>query len=332
MGCIKMSEKLGIFCVLDQKEKYQILKETMKEGESPEECLRRTVSSKNSDPFAWKARGILTLVREEKPAEYVFLFRAWQPAPEGRKEETDTVCWSKCDEILQNLAGEEEKICFRLLMEEGPFFSLKVTFDRRNILRSAAVNGKPLELFDILKEDGSPVGIVRERGVAHLDGSLHPTSHIWIVRRNHSSGWDLLLQKRSLSKDSNPGCYDISSAGHVSAGDAYLPAALRELGEELRIRAEEKDLHLAGMRKAYFEDVFYGKPFRDYEISAVYVYDKPVDEKKLVLQESEVEAVKWMDFQECCRKVEHGGMKHCIYMDELEIVERYLKTVEDMAQ
>ena len=63
MGCIKMSEKLGIFCVLDQKEKYQILKETMKEGESPEECLRRTVSSKNSDPFAWKARGILTLVR-----------------------------------------------------------------------------------------------------------------------------------------------------------------------------------------------------------------------------------------------------------------------------
>ena len=98
--------------------------------------------------------------------------------------------------------------------------------------------------------------------MAHLDGSLHPTSHIWIVRRNHSSGWDLLLQKRSLSKDSNPGCYDISSAGHVSAGDTYLPAALRELGEELGIRAEEEDLHLAGMRKAYFEDVFYGKPFR----------------------------------------------------------------------
>ena len=218
------------------------------------------------------------------------------------------------------------------MMEERPFFSLKVTFDRRNILRSASVNGKPLELFDILKEDGSLAGIVRERGVAHLDGSLHPTSHIWIVRRNHSSGWDLLLQKRSLFKDSNPGCYDISSAGHVSAGDTYLPAALRELGEELGIRAEEEDLHLAGMRKAYFEDVFYGKPFRDYEISAVYVYDKPVDEKKLVLQESEVEAVKWMDFQECCRRVEHGSMKHCIYMDELEIVGRYLDKCEDSEQ
>ena len=188
-----MPEKLGIFCVLEREEKYQILKETMKEGESPEECLTRTAGSEKCGPFSWKARGILTLVREEKIAEYVFLFSALQSAPEGRKEETDTVCWPKCDEILQNLAGEEEKICFRLMMEERPFFSLKVTFDRRNILRSASVNGKPLELFDILKEDGSPAGIVRERGVAHLDGSLHPTSHIWIVRRNHSSGWDLLL-------------------------------------------------------------------------------------------------------------------------------------------
>ena len=100
-----MPEKLEVFCVLEQKEKYQILKETMKEGESPEECLARTVGSEKCGPFSWKARGILTLVREEKIAEYVFLFSSLQSAPEGRKEETDTVCWPKCDEILQNLAG-----------------------------------------------------------------------------------------------------------------------------------------------------------------------------------------------------------------------------------
>ena len=36
-----MPEKLGVFCVLEQKEKYQILKEIMKEGESPEAlCVR----------------------------------------------------------------------------------------------------------------------------------------------------------------------------------------------------------------------------------------------------------------------------------------------------
>lgn len=320
-----MTEKLGIFCVLEQRGKYRIIKEVVKEGESPEECLLRTAGIReNNLSLSWRSRGILTLVKGEMPTEYVFLFSAQDSESIEKEESTDTVSWEKADEILNKTAGEEEKICFRLLMDEGPFFSLKVILDRRNILRRASLNGKSLELFDILREDGSVSGIVRERGVAHLDGSLHPTSHIWIVRRNRKNGWDLLLQKRSLRKDSNPGCYDISSAGHVAAGDAYLPAALRELEEELGIRAEEKDLHLAGMRKAYFEDVFYGKPFRDYEISAVYIYDRPVDEKKLILQESEVERVKWMDFKECCREVKEGSMKNCIYMDELEIVGKYL--------
>lgn len=320
-----MTEKLGIFCVLEQRGKYRIIKEVVKEGESPEECLLRTAGIReNNLSLSWRSRGILTLVKGEMPTEYVFLFSAQDSESIEKEESTDTVSWEKADEILNKTAGEEEKICFRLLMEDGPFFSLKVILDGKNILKMASLNGKDLELFDILREDGSVSGIVRERGVAHLDGSLHPTSHIWIVRRNRKNGWDLLLQKRSLRKDSNPGCYDISSAGHVAAGDTYLPATLRELEEELGIRAEEKDLHLAGMRKAYFEDVFYGKPFRDYEISAVYIYDRPVDEKKLILQESEVERVKWMDFKECCREVKEGSMKNCIYMDELEIVGKYL--------
>lgn len=319
-----MTEKLSILCVFNQRGKYRIIKEAVKE-ESPEECLLRTAEIReNNLSLSWRSRGILTSVREGKSTEYVFLFSAQDSESIEKEESTDTVSWEKADEILNKTAGEEEKICFRLLMEDGPFFSLKVILDGKNILKMASLNGKDLELFDILREDGSVSGIVRERGVAHLDGSLHPTSHIWIVRRNRKNGWDLLLQKRSLRKDSNPGCYDISSAGHVAAGDAYLPAALRELEEELGIRAEEKDLHLAGMRKAYFEDVFYGKPFRDYEISAVYIYDRPVDEKKLILQESEVERVKWMDFKECCREVKEGSMKNCIYMDELEIVGKYL--------
>lgn len=248
-----MTEKLSILCVFNQRGKYRIIKEAVKE-ESPEECLLRTAEIReNNLSLSWRSRGILTSVREGKSTEYVFLFSAQDSESIEKEESTDTVSWEKADEILNKTAGEEEKICFRLLMEDGPFFSLKVILDGKNILKMASLNGKDLELFDILREDGSVSGIVRERGVAHLDGSLHPTSHIWIVRRNRKNGWDLLLQKRSLRKDSNPGCYDISSAGHVAAEDAYLPAALRELEEELGIRAEEKDLHLAGMRKAYFE-------------------------------------------------------------------------------
>ena len=60
----------------------------------------------------------------------------------------------------------------------------------------AALDGQPMELFDILNLDGSKSGIVRERGVAHREGSLHGTVHMWIVRPNEAGGYDVLLQKK----------------------------------------------------------------------------------------------------------------------------------------
>ncbi len=80
--------------------------------------------------------------------------------------------------------------------EEEEFFSLKLVYDGHDKLVSAALNGKPMELFDILNPDGSKTGIVRERGVAHREGSLHATAHIWVVRKNHKSGYDVCCFKR----------------------------------------------------------------------------------------------------------------------------------------
>ena len=90
----------------------------------------------------------------------------------------------------------------------------------------------------------------------HEDGSLHPTVHTWIVRSNNKSGYDLLLQKRSACKDSNPGCWDISSAGHVGAGQGYLESAIRELKEELGIDAYPEQLCKVGTRRCGFESEF----------------------------------------------------------------------------
>ena len=165
---------------------------------------------------------------------------------------------------------------------------------------------------------------MKERGVVHLDGTLHATSHIWIVRPNQESGYDLLLQKRSDCKDSNPGCYDISSAGHVEAGHEYLESALRELREELGITASADELEEVGIRRCGFENVFYGKIFRDNEISMIYLYRKPVDIRKLTLQESEVSEVRWMDFARCYQAVREKTIKNCIYLDELDMIGKAL--------
>ena len=148
---------------------------------------------------------------------------------------------------------------------------------------------------------------------------------MWVVRKNQKSGYDVLLQKRSACKDSNPGCYDISSAGHVATGDEILDSAVREMQEELGIHAAKEQLHYVGEHRGSFEAVFYDRLFKDNELSSVYVYTEPVEIKNLKLQESEVEEVIWMDYEECRQKVADGTLPNCIYEDEFRMVGEYLK-------
>lgn len=98
------------------------------------------------------------------------------------------------------------------------------------------------EYFDIRDSAGNPTGEVKARSLVHRDGDIHGTSHVWLVRKNKKSGYDVLLQKRSDDKDSFPGCYDISSAGHLPAGADYRESAVRELEEELGIAVSPEDL------------------------------------------------------------------------------------------
>ena len=97
-----------------------------------------------------------------------------------------------------------------------------------------------MEYFDVVTEDGEPTGETVSRELAHRDGILHRTAHVWLVREDGRGGHQILLQKRSREKDSYPGLYDTSSAGHIPAGDEPKPSALRELKEELGITAAEE--------------------------------------------------------------------------------------------
>ena len=84
-----------------------------------------------------------------------------------------------------------------------------------------------MEYLDIVDEQGQPTGEIISRTLAHTEGIRHRTSHIWIVRRENEH-FQVLMQKRAMSKDSFPGKYDTSSAGHIQAGDEPLASGLRE--------------------------------------------------------------------------------------------------------
>ena len=180
-----------------------------------------------------------------------------------------------------------------------------------------------MEYFDIVDENGQPTGETVSRAEAHEKGILHRTAHVWVVRRSEG-GWDVLLQKRSEEKDSFPGLYDTSSAGHIPAGDEPLDSALRELREELSVEARLEQLRYAGSFRIRYEEEFHGKPFRDNEVTRVYVYDAPVAIEDLRLQEDEVTEVRWFDMEEVWEELHRTGERFCVPEGGLRVLREYL--------
>lgn len=176
-----------------------------------------------------------------------------------------------------------------------------------------------MEILDIVDENGEPTGERAERTVVHAKGLRHRTSHVWLLR-DRGQGVEVLLQKRSEGKDSFPGCYDISSAGHIPAGVGFKESALRELKEELGLTAVGDDLIYCGDLKLYQEAVFYGKPFKDNQVSRVFYIWKDVEPEDMQLQTSEVSEVRWMRLDECRKKVRENAIPHCIVAGELDML------------
>lgn len=293
------------------------------EGESPEECLLREAKEETGLTLtSFRFRGLVTFQSKGWGTEYMCLYTADKHEGELTGCSEGTLEWVEKERVLDLKLWEGDKIFFKLMNEGRPFFSLKLSYEGDRLVY-AALDGKEMELLEVLGEDGAPTGVVRERSLIHRDGDLHGTCHVWVARKGKEGRWEVLLQKRSSGKDSYPGCWDISAAGHVRAGDGYLDSAVRELSEELGISAEAGALGFAGWHRGESKGVFHGNLFKNREISAVYVYQGPAGE--LSLQAEEVEEVRWMDLLECIGAVERGEFPNCLHADELRMVEAYLK-------
>lgn len=181
-----------------------------------------------------------------------------------------------------------------------------------------------MEYLDICDNAGLPTGEIIDRDTAHREGICHRTAHVWVIRKK-DTGYDILLQKRSMEKESFPGLFDTSSAGHIPAGSKPLPSALRELQEELGITATPEQLDYAGTFHNQYEMEFHGQPFRDNEITRVYVYQEPVDISTLTLQEAEVDEVQWFDVEEVWAEIQVSRERLCMASKGLEILREYLK-------
>ncbi|MCP4188778.1 MAG: NUDIX domain-containing protein [Gammaproteobacteria bacterium] len=146
------------------------------------------------------------------------------------------------------------------------------------------------ELLDVVDDDDRVIG-VKTRGEIHSQGLMHRAVHILVF----NSAGEIFIQKRSMSKDENPGQWDTSCAGHVDSGETYFDCAIRELEEELGI-----------MPAPVLKLQFHVSPTAQngMEHSPVYscIYDG-----ELCLQEEEIDAGEWLGEHEMDNLVSEAG-------------------------
>ena len=175
-----------------------------------------------------------------------------------------------------------------------------------------------MEQFDILDKLGNPTGKTKPRSDVHRDGDWHKAVHIWIV----NSEGKLLIQKRAPQKDSHPNEWDISAAGHLSAGETSEQAIVKELYEELGVKINKTDYKY--LFTIANQSTSKGGTFINNEFDDVYLIKLDLDLSKLVLQKEEVSEVKWIDPLELLKAYENKDVFFVQHEEEYTKLLTYL--------
>lgn len=113
--------------------------------ESPEECLLREAKEETGLTLtSYHFRGLVTFISDRWETEYMCLYTA--SGFEGELMECDEgkLEWIEKDKIWDLDLWEGDKIFFRLLLENAPFFSLKLRYEG-DVLAEAVLDGKKLK-------------------------------------------------------------------------------------------------------------------------------------------------------------------------------------------
>ena len=97
--------------------------------ESPEECLLREVKEETGLVLlSYRLRGIITFQSDAWQTEYMLLYTADRFSGEPGECGEGVLEWVEKDEVCELPIWEGDKIFFRLLAEDSPFFSLKLRY------------------------------------------------------------------------------------------------------------------------------------------------------------------------------------------------------------
>lgn len=157
------------------------------------------------------------------------------------------------------------------------------------------------ELIDIVNEDGSLSGGQCLKSYAHKTGIWHSSAHIWF----YTSSGELLIQQRAHDKDTFPGLWDVSVAGHIGSGEQPIHSAIREVKEEIGLYITKADLKPLGKWKESHE---HPNGLIDKEWHYLYLCKLIDPLENLQLQEEEVAAIRLIPMANFEQSVEEGNI------------------------
>lgn len=143
----------------------------------------------------------------------------------------------------------------------------------------------PKELWDLYNCNGEPLGRTISRGEQLKEGEYHLVVQVWVKNPRG----EYLIQKRT-----DNGIW-ATTAGCVVAGENSRSAAIRELVEEVGLRASEHEL-----RQVYHDT-------SQYALGTAWVLERDATDDEMCLQADEVTETNWAN-QDVIRKMVDQGV------------------------
>ncbi|HCR70982.1 MAG TPA: hypothetical protein DIW23_06030, partial [Anaerolineae bacterium] len=157
------------------------------------------------------------------------------------------------------------------------------------------------EILDVVDEQDNLIGKETRKKV-HEVGLWHRGVHVFLFDEDGN----LLIQKRSADRASNPLRLDCSVSEHVQSGESYQQAAIRGLKEEMGV----ENIQIKKLAKFRMN---YG--INDNEISEL--YEGVVEPSDVKFDSEEIESVSYVSMDELRKMLKEDESKFCYWFVEI---------------
>jgi len=201
--------------------------------------------------------------------------------------------------------------------EELELFVTKEILPQKDGASPAKFEPCEADVLDELDENGKCLGRTISRAEAHRTGAWHRAVLLFLVNSKNQ----ILMQKRSAHKKLWPNCWDGTGGGHVDAGEIGLFSVIRELKEELGIDVRPDEVrYIGGYRSDRVMGDIHNRHFNEF-----YVAHRDFNVADVKIDKTEVDEVKWIDFDEFKRWTKSRSSELTSKWEAFDSLVRYME-------